>query len=814
MLTSRDVAVVFNLPGVSSLTLTRSQLVGIFNGTHTMWNDTTFAALNPKAKFPNAKIKVMARSDYSGTTEIFTRALSAFDPAWAKFPGTFAEGLPPHGVNHSRWNMSVVKTYGHTSRGVVGILFSLRYSLGYVSIAEVNRANVTYALLVNQAGNAVGINSSVTKAVIQENCPKLDGNLTLSLVDSPLPFAYPIIGFSYFLIRTRGMLNCDSAVELVRYLEWLYTDNLAYKDALQSGMTQLPSCVGELVADLAIKTMLCGLDDEHVYSLVEKQKDQEEVTSVPWQLPVYIIVPIATGLLLVLIAYATYQQAMLNRAIMADDWKIPANELEICKDPAKPAVGSVFSLGIALMEPSGASSSSMVSNSPGHHQRRVTTSSHLTAKWHQRRVSLKKVNVGSDQWKSVAKLLINFKYKITDANVMRFYGIAIIGDISYVVAEHSSKGSLRDVLQCTKYTIDDNFKYAMAWDVCSGLDYLHRNNIVHGKLSSENCLLDSNWTIKLADWESHQLKKLENRRPSRLSVAGKKMHKLTDVLGENPESDLRAKLWLAPELLRDPSMEPTKSSDVYSFSLVLVEIFTREDIFSEYTSTSHLEPQDIIDKLKASHFRPDVKGVIPDKAWVIAKKCWHAEAEIRPDIAYVVRAVQKARGSKRTVLEHMLQTMENYAEQLEEKVQERTTELTTVNSNLQNLLHQMLPGSVADRLQRGQKVLPESFESVTVYFAHLVNFVDLCRVIQPLQVVSYLNKVYTAFDHVVDKMDVYKVETIADSYMCISGLPVRNGLKHARNIAELAMALSDVVKQTQMPDHKVLLSAGVSTAFT
>ncbi|KAL7301193.1 hypothetical protein TKK_0006162 [Trichogramma kaykai] len=216
-----------------------------------------------------------------------------------------------------------------------------------------------------------------------------------------------------------------------------------------------------------------------------------------------------------------------------------------------------------------------------------------------------------------------------------------------------------------------------------------------------------------------------------------------------------------------------------------------------------------------SPLRPFVDDTsVDEEVASLIDRCWGEDPAGRPDFAGLKEIVRKINKDSRinNLLDNLLSRMEHYADNLENLVAERTADYLEEKRKCEELLYQLLPKSVASQLILGKSVIAETYDQVTIYFSDIVGFTSLSAESTPLQVVDLLNDLYTCFDSIIENFDVYKVETIGDAYMVVSGLPVRNGMNHAREIARMSLALRDTVmtfKIRHRPSEQLKLRIGM-----
>lgn len=148
---------------------------------------------------------------------------------------------------------------------------------------------------------------------------------------------------------------------------------------------------------------------------------------------------------------------------------------------------------------------------------------------------------------------------------------------------------------------------------------------------------------------------------------------------------------MAPEYLRRTS-EYTTQCDIYSFSMILYEMYARKEPFEGES------PKKLLPKICHPRFnkRPPLPESMPKRMCDIMQKCWGANPAFRPsakDLDYVL--VELSPGDA----EPLNKNQSAYKDGMQRKP---------------TSLYDVFPKHIADALNAGKKVEAESHEMVTV----------------------------------------------------------------------------------------------------
>lgn len=110
------------------------------------------------------------------------------------------------------------------------------------------------------------------------------------------------------------------------------------------------------------------------------------------------------------------------------------------------------------------------------------------------------------------------------------------------------------------------------------------------------------------------------------------------------------------------------------------------------------------------------------------------------------------------------------------------------------LLHNILPASVAGELKARGRVEPRFYESTSILFADFEGFTGLTERSDPKSLVEQLDQFFSAFDQIAGRHRLEKLKTIGDAYMCAGGLPVVNRT-HAVDACLVALAMQSYMEK-------------------
>ena len=268
-----------------AIVLDAATLAGIFVGSISRWDDARVKALNPTLQLPAANITVVVRNDTSGTTSIFTTALSRLNATFSGLVGNSSRAvwpIPSHRLVQATKSIGVTSAVSTTPN-----------SIGYNVLEQALSAAVPYASFKYDTGQVVtaGTHALIERvvrfspngfgAIVNED---LAPHSSRDLVDSPS--SWPIAGYSYLLLRKscvcrrlgvgcpvhgtqrvsmfvalhrfiRPGTNCSHRVATHSFWEWFLSSTTASSLAAELGFATIPAFVNQQVLELMATAFTC-----------------------------------------------------------------------------------------------------------------------------------------------------------------------------------------------------------------------------------------------------------------------------------------------------------------------------------------------------------------------------------------------------------------------------------------------------------------------------------------------------------------------------------------------------------------------------
>ena len=137
--------------------------------------------------------------------------------------------------------------------------------------------------------------------------------------------------------------------------------------------------------------------------------------------------------------------------------------------------------------------------------------------------------------------------------------------------------------------------------------------------------------------------------------------------------------------------------------------------------------------------------------------------------------------------------------------------LQVEQAKAENLLLNILPRSIADKLKAQTQPIADQFESASILFADVVDFTPWSERLSPVEVVSYLDRLFSRFDALAERYGLEKIKTIGDCYMVAAGVPTPRP-DHARALALMALDMLEAMRSDDDVEHLGLeLRVGINS---
>ncbi|VDM30310.1 unnamed protein product [Hydatigera taeniaeformis] len=309
--------------------------------------------------------------------------------------------------------------------------------------------------------------------------------------------------------------------------------------------------------------------------------------------------------------------------------------------------------------------------------------------------------------------------------------------IFYIIVEPCVRGSLFELLHSGQYEISQSIKLNLASDIASGMAYLHGKKLIHGRLSSLTCLLNSRWIIKIACWENVENLVQPEFFPGKHSI-NRGISRCNLKICWQPEhlrlvwrSPAQLKCFIVAQessravnhtILRQDTMETERSRvvepvgtgveagterehastacDVYSFGVILTEIWNLEVPFQDALNVYQHEYQ-LAEAICNKVYKPTISPNMPSKIREVTELCIdHLETQ-RPSFRNILKTLASLVPKGRSVAHHMIRAAVTRVNDLDANCTLREKEVTKRKARLCRKLDSLFPRDYSLELVSG-----------------------------------------------------------------------------------------------------------------
>ncbi|KZS99320.1 kinase-like protein [Sistotremastrum niveocremeum HHB9708] len=225
--------------------------------------------------------------------------------------------------------------------------------------------------------------------------------------------------------------------------------------------------------------------------------------------------------------------------------------------------------------------------------------------------------------------------KLDHPNILPLFGIVTnMGPHIHLVSPWQDNGNALDFVK----SHPDVNRLALLAGAARGLEYLHSPSVgvVHGNVKCSNILISDKGVATICDFG--------------LSIL---VEEVTEVSASATLTASGSARWLAPELIEGTINSPTTYTDIYGFSMAILECCTLKRPFAHRKRDAAVIRDVTVDRLHPP--RPADSVWITDEVWATMCRSWSSEAHLRPLMSHVVKVLERNSNTSSTVEDDMME---------------------------------------------------------------------------------------------------------------------------------------------------------------